>query len=121
MENRKILIISDSPDRKSFIEYYIRNQGFSPVWYPNIMSAYLAVKKDPFSLVVVDLSIPVEPKLELIRECLRLHPGIIIIIIGKSEYLKKYRPLPEVPTIVNISSIALFPDFLPSYLPKVQT
>ncbi len=121
MENRKILIISDSPDRKSFIEYYIRNQGFSPVWYPNIMSAYLAVKKDPFSLVVVDLSIPVEPKLELIRECLRLHPGILIITIGKSEYLKKYRPLPEVPTIVNISSIALFPDFLPSYLPKAQT
>ena len=53
------------------------------------MAARKAVSLDPFSMVVVDLSIPVEPKLTLVKETCHHQPDAKVITLEKENYLKK--------------------------------
>ena len=112
MEKRKVLIVSDSPDRKAFLEFHVKAFHLYPVWYPNILAARMAIRNDPFVLTLVDLTIPLEPKLALIHECLQCQNEGIVVSIGKTEYLERNKPLPEVDSIVNLSSIESIPAFI---------
>ena len=112
MKPNRALIISDDLDRRNFLHYHMRCHYLTPIWYPNIMSAVMAVRQGFFSMVVVDISIPIEPKLTLVREVYCRQPGIQVITIGKEEYLKKTRVFSSFLSVVNINSIELFPDRL---------
>jgi len=112
MEQGRVLIVSDSQDRKNFLEFHVRKLNLRPIWYPNILAARMAIKSDPFVLVLVDLGIPVEPKLAFIKDCLNLQPHIPVISIGKTDYLSKERPLPELPHMVCLPAIELAPGFM---------
>jgi DNA-binding NtrC family response regulator len=118
MEQFRALIISDSPDRRNYIEYYLKRQNRKPVFYPNIMSARKAVKLDHFSMIVLDLSIPIEGKLALIRDTLSHQPDAQVITIGKIEYLEKTGALSSFSSVVSINSIKSFPDKLSEYISK---
>ena len=118
MKKLRALIVTDSPDRKNFLEYHIKTQDLRPIYYPNIMSARMAVKSDPFSLVIVDLSIPVEPKLALIKECLESQPDTMVISIGKIEFLNSQKLLPKVPNVVSLESIESVPVLLEKWHQK---
>ena len=115
MENRRILIVSDSPDRRNFLEYYARRHSLIPIQYPNIMSARKAVRLDPFCMVVVDLSIPLEPKLTLVKETCRFQQNAQVVTIEKSEYLEKSGALSSFSSVFSLDSLDSFPEKLKDY------
>lgn len=120
MKNNRVLIVSDSPHRRNFLEYHVKCHDLSPIWYPNIMSAVNAIKSDPFSMIVIDLSLPVEPKLSLVKEIYHYQPDAQVITIEKGEYLKKTGALSSFSSVVSIDSIELFPDKLEAYRSKIN-
>ncbi|MBW2346056.1 MAG: hypothetical protein JRF53_19095 [Deltaproteobacteria bacterium] len=120
MENNRVLIVSDSPDRHYFLEYHARRHHLAPIQYPNIMSARKAVRLDPFCMVVVDLSIPLEPKLVLVKEACRFQQAARVITIEKSEYLEKSGALSSLSSLVKIDSLDSFPDELRAYASSAQ-
>ena len=75
VEQSNVLIVSDNPDRCEFLHYHIKCHYLSPIWYPNILSARKAVRSMPFSMVVVDLSLPIESKLTLYKRGMSLSTG----------------------------------------------
>jgi DNA-binding NtrC family response regulator len=79
------------------------------------MSAIKAIKSDPFSMVVIDLSLPVEPKLSLVKEVYHCQPDAHVITIEKEEYLKNTGALSSFSSVVSIDSIESFPDKLEAY------
>ena len=115
VEQSKVLIVSDNPDRYEFLHCHIKHHYLSPIWYPNILSARKAVRSIPFFMVVVDLSLPIESKLTLIRETCHYQPDAQVITIGKTKYLKKTGALSFLLSVVSIDSIYLFPDKLGVY------
>lgn len=115
MKNNRVLIVSDSPHRRNFLEYNVKCHGLAPIWYPNIMSAVKAIKSDPFFMVVIDLSLPIEPKLTLVRETYYYQPDAQVITIEKEEYLKNTGALSSFSSVVSIDSIESFPDKLEAY------
>ena len=84
------------------------------------MSTRKAVRLDPFCMVVVDLSIPVEPKLVLVKEACQFQRDARIMTIEKSEYLKKTGVLSSFSSLVKIDSLDSFPDELRAYANSVQ-
>ena len=112
MEHPRVLIVSDSSDRRNFLEYHVRSHKMSPICYPNIMAARKAVRSDPFFMVVVDLSIPIEPKLALVKETCRQQPEARVITLEKEEYLKKTGVFLGFSSVDSIDSIKSFPDKL---------
>jgi ActR/RegA family two-component response regulator len=76
------------------------------------MSAIKAIRSDPFFMLVVDLSLPIEPKLSLVRETYHYQPDVRVITIEKGEYLKKTGALSSFSSVVSIDSIESFPDKL---------
>lgn len=114
MERRCTLIVSDSPDRRYFIEYHLKNHAGRSVHYPNIMSARKAARLDSFALIVVDLSLPLREKLALVCDACIHQSDARIITIGKMEYLEKTGALAGFPSVESIDSIRSFPDKLVS-------
>ena len=119
MKNNRVLIVSDSHHRRNFLEYHAKCHHLAPIWYPNIMSAAKAIKSDPFFMVVVDLSLPVEPKLSLVRQTCHYQPDAQVITIEKEEYLKNTGALTSLSSVVSIDSIESFPDKLEAYRSKI--
>ena len=115
MENGRVLIVSDNPDRRNFLHYYIKDYGMTPVWYPNIFSAKKAIAIDPFSMIVVDLSIPLNTKLIFVKESCDHNPKIKVITVGKKGYLEKTAVLSGCPSVISLDSIESFPKKLAEY------
>ena len=112
MAHGRVLIVSDSPDRRNFLQYYVRHHGMTPIWYPNIFAARKALNIDPFIIVVVDLSIPVESKMSLIREAFNQHPSISVMTLGKRAYGEKNISWSPDSPIIYVDSIDSFPEKL---------
>ena len=120
MENNRVLIVSDSPDRRYFLEYYTRRHHLAPVRYLNIISARKAVRLDPFCMVVVDLSMPLEPKLALVKEACRFQQNAQVVTIEKSEYLEETGALASLSSLVKLDSLDSFSDELRAYASSIQ-
>ena len=112
MENSRVLIVSDSPDRRNFLQYFIKSHGMTPIMYPNVFAAEKALMRDPFVMIVVDFSIPIEPKLALIKGSGEHQPKIRVFTLGKLAWLKKEAPLPDDSSVISMDSIESFPDML---------
>ena len=115
MAHDRVLIVSDSPDRRHFLQYYVKHQGMTPIWYPNIFAARKALNSDPFIMVVVDLSIPVESKISLINEVSSQHPSLHIITLGKRAYSEKNISFSSDSPIICVDSIDSFPEKIAEY------
>jgi DNA-binding NtrC family response regulator len=120
MKTNRVLIVSDSPDRRNFLEYHVKCHDLKPIWYPNTLSAVMAIQSDPFFMVIVDLSLPIEPKLSLVRETYHYQPNAQVITIEKEEYLKKTGILSSFSSVVNIDSMDSFPDTLEDHTSKKE-
>jgi len=118
MQLERVLIVSDSPDRKAFLEFHVKGLKLRPIWYPNILAARMAARSDPFVLIIVDLNIPMEPKLALINDCIRWQAETMVVSIGKTEYLMKEKPLPEVSSVVSLSSIKSVPVLIKEWVDR---
>lgn len=109
------LVISDDAERREFLSYCLMSLGLESVWYPNIVGAIEATRLDFFYMVVVDISLPIEPKLISVKNTCRYQPNTQIITIGKIQYLKKINFRSFFPSVVSIESLGLFPDQLEIY------
>ena len=107
-----VLIVSDYFDRFEFIQYHVSRQFMSPVCYSNILAAREAVRVDDFSVVIIDLTLPLESKLLLIKEVCFYQPDTIVITIGKEKYLETSEMFSSFPLIDHIDSIYRLPDRL---------
>lgn len=112
MEDNIALVVSDDLDRRYFIAYCLKHHGMKPIWYPSILGAMKAVRVDSISLIVVDLLLPIDPKLTLINNAYHYQSHTQIITIGKKEYLKQSGALSLYPSVVSIDSIESFPKEL---------
>lgn len=83
-----------------------------PIRYPNHWSAIHALKVDSFSIVVVDLTLPIDSKIELVKAACVLQKNARIIAIGKSLYLEKAGVLNDFPSVEQIPGIEKFPENL---------
>jgi hypothetical protein len=72
-------------------------------------------------MVVVDLSLPVEPKLTLVKEVSYYQPDAQIMTIGKVEYIKDIGVLSSLLSIASIDSIEIFPNTLRDYITGIST
>lgn len=112
MENTHVLIVCDTPDRTHYLSHHIRLHGMKPIRYPNHLSALHALKVDAFGMVVVDLTLPVDTKIELIKAGCMCQKSARILAIGKTLYLEEAEVLNDVPSVEQISNIQDFPDYL---------
>ncbi len=113
----RILVISDSPERKNYIEYHVAARRYAPIWYPNIMAARKAVHADPFSAVIVDLSLPLEPKLDLIRQAVAKQTDATIISIGKMKFLEQEQIFSPESQVILADDLEALPGLLAELLP----
>ena len=107
-----VLIVSDYFERFEFIQYHVIRQFMSPVWYSNILAARKAIRIDAFSIVIIDLSLPLESKLKLAKEVCLYQPDTIVITIGKTKYLEISDVFASFPLIDHMDSIYWLPDRL---------
>ncbi|MCP4576308.1 MAG: hypothetical protein GY846_08500 [Deltaproteobacteria bacterium] len=112
MENTRVLIVSDAPDRTHYLSHHIRLHHMKPIHYPNHGSTIHALKADSFNMVVVDLTLPIDSKIELIKAACVHQKDAKVLAIGKTLYLEKAGVLNDFPSVEQISSIQEFPENL---------
>ena len=112
VENMQILIVSDAPDRTHYLSHHIRLHHMKPIRYPNHLSAIHALKVDSFAMVVVDLTLPIDSKIELIKAACVLQKNARVIAIGKKLYLEKSGVLNDFPSVELITEMDKFPENL---------
>jgi DNA-binding NtrC family response regulator len=111
-ENKKILIVSDTPDRTHYLTHHIRLHQMKPIRYPNHLSAMHALKVDTFRMIIVDLTLPIDGKIDLIKAACVRQKNAKILTIGKTLYLEKAGVLNDFPSVEQISNIQEFPENL---------
>jgi DNA-binding NtrC family response regulator len=112
MKNTRVLIVSDTPDRTHYLSHHIRLHQMKPIRYPNHLSSMHALKVDSFCMVVVDLTLPIDSKIELIKTACIHQERAKILAIGKTLYLEKAGVLRDFPSVELISNIQELPDNL---------
>ena len=108
MARSRALVICDDTSRKEFLFSELKKAGLFPVWYPNIFAYRKAVSQDDIKVIIADLSMPIEPKLDIINRGAKKSPRPSLITIGKIEYLKTQKDLlgPHVKTLKHIQEIS---------------
>ncbi len=113
-----VLIVSDYFEKFDFIQNHLIWQSLLPVRYHNIWAAKKNVKNNIFSMMVIDLSLPIEPKLDLIKEIYFYQPDTLIITIGKLSFLNKTGVLSYIPNLLSIDSLYSFPYEIKTLIDK---
>lgn len=112
MKDTRVLIVSDAPDRTHYLSHHIQLHHMKPIRYPNHGSAIHALETDSFSMVVVDLTLPIDSKIGLIKAACIHQKEAKVLAIGKTLYLKKAGVLNDFPSVEQISNIQEFPENL---------
>lgn len=115
MDNARVLVVSDGRERIHFLSHHIRSHHMRPTHYPNHWSAMHALEVDAFGMVVVDLTLPLESKLDLIKRACERQEEAKVVAIGKTEYLKSSGELDEFASVKRLRSIRAFPEWLEGY------
>jgi DNA-binding NtrC family response regulator len=120
MERNRVLIVCDDSPRRKFIEQKLTHHNLKPVSYPNFLSARKAITSDSFVMIVVDLSMPIEQKLVLVREACTSQPDAQVITLEKLEYIKDTGVLSSFPSVISLASIESFSDELNAYMSETS-
>ena len=118
MEDARVLVVSDHPDRINFLNYHIRSCRLRPISYPNYRAATNALKADAFGTVVVDLTLPVDSKIALLKTACVHQKNARIMAIGKTLYLQNAGVLERSGSVEQLSSIQEFPERLRAHIHK---
>jgi two-component system, OmpR family, alkaline phosphatase synthesis response regulator PhoP len=88
----KILVVDDEKDLLELIEYNLGKEGYKVLTAENGIDALKAARKEPPSLIVLDIMLPGMQGLEVLRE-LKKRPDSqnipVILLTAKSEELDK--------------------------------
>lgn len=104
-QKKRVLIVSDDPHRLNSLVQKVRQEGMVPVNYLNIMAARFAAQKDEFALLLIDLTLPLEPKLGLVRRYITREDASPVVVIGKGEYLEQSGALDSLKGIKLVSDL----------------
>ncbi len=111
VEEIRALIICDGPDRVNYLSHHLRSHHVKPIRYPNHGAASHALRKDSFGMVIVDLSLPIENKIELVKMACVHQKNASVIAIGKTLYLKKAGVLNDFPSVKLLPDIREFQGY----------
>lgn len=120
MERNRVLIVCDDSPRRKFIEQKLTHHNLKPVSYPNFLSARKAITSDPFAIIVVDLSMPIEQKLALVREACASQSDAQVITLEKLDYVRDTGALSSFPSVISLASIEAFSEELDAYMSKTS-
>lgn len=85
----RILVVDDDPQIGALLERYLQGQGMHVRVLGDAAQARMAVPRADFDLVLLDLGLPDEDGLQLIRELRRAWGGPIIIVSGRGESVER--------------------------------
>lgn len=71
-----------------------------------------ALKADTFHMVIVDLTLPIDSKIELIKAACIHQKSAKVLAIGKALFIEKTGVLDDFPTVTQISNIQEVPENL---------
>jgi putative nucleotidyltransferase with HDIG domain len=77
----KILVVDDEENMRSLLSHHLREEHYDCVTAQNAFDALNKLKRDHFSLVISDLSMPGMTGMELLRLIKKLDPEISVIMI----------------------------------------
>jgi len=103
---KKALIVANDPHNRNFLEKQYREAGYHPVSYLHPDAYFLALNDYRPDLLVVDLTIPMEPKLAVIDKARRRYPDLPVIVIGKGEYLRREGLFQEDQMVALVADLA---------------
>ncbi len=112
MKKQKALVISEDTLRKNFLNQELEKAGFYPITYPNIYAYRKALELEDIKIIVADLSIPLEPKIDIIIKGAKKIPSPSLITIGKQEYITQSKVFDNYPMVICLNNIQEFPDAL---------
>jgi len=81
MNNNNILIVDDEEIIKNSLSFVLKKEGYEVEEASNGREAYDKILKNPFSLVITDLEMPVMKGTELIEKIVKLNLQTSIIVI----------------------------------------
>jgi DNA-binding NtrC family response regulator len=112
MKRQKALVITEDISRREFLNQQLEKLGYYPVWYPNIFAYRKAIELEEIKMVIADLSMPIEPKIDIIKRGAKKEPQPKLITIGKQDYLKSSKVLADYPMVLSIDNIQDFPEIV---------
>lgn len=105
MGKKPALIVSDSYSRRIFLINSFREAGMNAVPYSNQGVYLLHLEEVPPEVLVVDLTMPIANKLELIDKTLAMIPNLKVITIGQKSYLEQHNILTDNPNVTMYDSL----------------
>lgn len=94
------LIVSDEAPRRNYLFQRFESAGMQPVSYLNQGAYLLDLEEREPGVMVIDLSMPVERKLQLVDRARQRYPSLKVILIGKREYLESKGRLDRIDNVV---------------------
>ncbi|RLD17222.1 MAG: hypothetical protein DRI36_04475 [Caldiserica bacterium] len=85
MEKRRILIVDDEKETRDLLKFYFEKEGFEVLEAINGKDAEEKIKSDNIDLIVMDIVMPEENGIELLKS-LRFERIPIIVISGKKGF-----------------------------------
>jgi len=83
--NGSILVVDDEPEMQATLVRYFTSEGFSVLAVSDGQTMSKALREAEFDLVILDLGLPNETGLDLLRQLREAHEIAVIILTGKSD------------------------------------
>jgi len=80
-EGKRIVIVDDEKDMRSFLEILLRRSGYSVMSFPLAERALDYCRSNPFDLVVTDIRMPGMDGVELLKELKTIDDSVPVIMI----------------------------------------
>lgn len=84
---KPVLVVCNEPGRTFRIRQWYADQGAKTAWYPHYDAYLLDLAERRPPVMVVDLLLPIDPKLNLIAKAREQYADLPLVLVGKSEYL----------------------------------
>ncbi|HPM75460.1 MAG TPA: hypothetical protein PK961_00105 [bacterium] len=86
---KRVLLVCTDPPRLQQLRAHYERDDAHVAWYPHDQAYLLDLADERPALLVVDLTLPVAPKLNVVRRARALYPDLPVLLIGKGEYLRQ--------------------------------
>lgn len=105
MSDKIALIVSDEAHRRNYLFQRFEIAGMQPVSYLNQGAYLLDLEDREPGVMVIDLTMPVDRKLQLVGKARQQYPALKVILIGKREYLESKGRLDGIDNVVVCDSL----------------
>lgn len=86
---KRVLLLCTDPPRLRQLRSHYERRAMRVTWYPHDQAYLLDLADRRPDLLVADLTLPVEPKLNVVRRARQAYPNLPVLLIGKGEFLRQ--------------------------------